>query len=259
MSRFGPELVLNQSFLVFHKKIERTRTVGPLEPVTVRSGFQSLSGPMNWTLKHYSLYLVMFPCTLTSGSDIHYLRSIHYPQLSPSLSSCTPCISACVNQDEQLPYHTTLCGFGFHHICSVSDSSPIRVRLLQQVCGSCFIRTLSATSISFVCVFPSFLPLYSDWVRVRVSFLSLSQFYGCWNPQAPVFIVSLFCLLTQRCSGTSASPYNTNQDQTRQEMVEAAAARLTGQQGNEGLRLACLEPLAVCFFPFFFGTLLISI
>ena len=40
--------------------------------------------------------------------------------------------------------------------------------------------------------FPNFLPSYSDWVQVRVSILSLFQFYGCWYPWAPVFVVSLF-------------------------------------------------------------------
>ena len=45
-------LVLNRSFPVFLKKIERTGTIGPLEPVTVRSGSRSHSGPMNRTLKH---------------------------------------------------------------------------------------------------------------------------------------------------------------------------------------------------------------
>ena len=45
--------VLNRSFPVFLKKIERTGTVGPLEPVTVQSGSRSHSGPTNRTLKHY--------------------------------------------------------------------------------------------------------------------------------------------------------------------------------------------------------------
>ena len=52
-SRLGPEPVLGpRSFPVYLKKIERTGTVGPLEPVTVRSGSRSLSGPTNRTLKH---------------------------------------------------------------------------------------------------------------------------------------------------------------------------------------------------------------
>ena len=52
--RTGPEPVLGpRSFPVFLKKIERTGTVGPLEPVTVRSGSRSHSGSTNRTLKHY--------------------------------------------------------------------------------------------------------------------------------------------------------------------------------------------------------------
>ena len=101
-----------------------------------------------------------------------------------------------------VPYNTSQVRFP-PHLVATSNSSPIHVRLLQQVCSSCFVCTLSASSILFVHVFPSFLPSYSDWVWASVSFLSLSQFYGCWNPRAPVFIVSLFLLLTQRHSGAS--------------------------------------------------------
>ena len=53
LSQFGPEPVLGlQSFLVFLKKIGRSGTVGPLEPVSVQSYSRSHSGPTNWTLKH---------------------------------------------------------------------------------------------------------------------------------------------------------------------------------------------------------------
>ena len=49
-----------------------------------------------------------------------------------------------------------------------------------------------------MCFIPSFLPSYSDQVRLRVSFNSLSQFYGSWKPQAPAFIDSLFLFLFAR-------------------------------------------------------------
>ena len=99
-----------------------------------------------------------------------------------------PCAS---ERTAAVPYDTSQIQFP-SHLVIMSDSSPIRVCLLQQVRGSCFLRTLSTSSIPFVRVFPSFLPSYSDQVRARVSFLSLSQFYGCWNPRPLVFVVSLF-------------------------------------------------------------------
>ena len=52
------------------------------------------------------------------------------------------------------------------------------------------VHTYSVRVVNFICPrIPSFLPSYSDRVKVRVSFHSLSQFYGCQNPRVPVSVV----------------------------------------------------------------------
>ena len=182
-----------------------------------------------------------------------------YPQLSPSLSSRTPHISARVHQDKQLPYHMTLRGFSFHHICSqcptpvLSTSTYFNkfVVLVSYILCPCRQFPLSV-------YFPIFFPRTQTRYECVFLFLACLSSTVAGTPKHQCSLSLCFCLLAQRCSSASASPYNTNQDQTRQEMAEAAAARLTGQQGNEGSRLACLEHLAV-FFSLFLGTLLISI
>ena len=71
-----------------------------------------------------------------------------------------------------------------------------------------FVRTLSASSIPFVRMFPVLFPRTQTGYKCVFLFFSLSQFYGCRNPRAPVFVVCLCsCLLAQRRSGASAS-YN---------------------------------------------------
>ena len=75
------------------------------------------------------------------------------------------------------------------------------------------IRTLSASSILFIRVFPVLFPCTQTGYECKCVFLffSLSQFYGSQNPRAPVFIVCLcLCLLAQRSSGASllAQPLN---------------------------------------------------
>ena len=60
------------SFPVFLKKIERTGTVGPLEPVTVWSGSRSHSGPTNWTLKHY--LEKWHPGTVVVGTGLNLIK-----------------------------------------------------------------------------------------------------------------------------------------------------------------------------------------
>ena len=67
-----------------------------------------------------------------------------------------------------------------------------------------FVRTLSASSIPFVRVFPVLFPRTQTGYECVFLFFSLSQFYGSRNPRAPVFVVCLCsCLLTQRRSGAS--------------------------------------------------------
>ena len=68
-----------------------------------------------------------------------------------------------------------------------------------------FVRTLSASSIPFVRVFPVLFPRTQTRYECVFLFFSLSQFYGSRNPRAPVFVVCLCsCLLAQRRSGASA-------------------------------------------------------
>ena len=50
---------------------------------------------------------------------------------------------------------------------------------------------------SVLCFIPSFLHLYSDWVQVCVSFISLSQVAG--TPEHPCLLGLCSCLLAQRC------------------------------------------------------------
>ena len=67
-----------------------------------------------------------------------------------------------------------------------------------------FVRTLSASSIPFVRVFPVLFTRTQTRYECVFLFFSLSQFYGSRNPRAPVFVVCLCsCLLTQRHSGAS--------------------------------------------------------
>ena len=96
---------------------------------------------------------------------------------------------------------------GFHHICS-QRPTPVLSTSAYFNKFAVLARTYSVRLVNSVrsCV-PSFIPSYSDRVQVHVSFPSLSQFYGSWNPRAPVFVVCLCsCLLAQRCSGTSSRP-----------------------------------------------------
>ena len=100
-----------------------------------------------------------------------------------------------------VPYDTSRLWFPSHSLAA-SDSSPICIRLLQQVHGSCSFYSVHVVNFICPCIFPSFLPSYSDWVQVHVSCLSLFQFYGCRYPRAPVFVVSLFLFAgaeTQQC------------------------------------------------------------
>ena len=67
------------------------------------------------------------------------------------------------------------------------------------------VRTLSASSIPFVRVFPVLFPRTQTGYKCVFLFFSLSQFYGSRNPRAPVFVVCLCSyLLAQRRSGASA-------------------------------------------------------
>ena len=96
-------------------------------------------------------------------------------------------------------------GLGFHHICSQRPTPVLstsayfnKFAVLARTYSVCVVNSVRSRV-------PSFIPSYSDRVRVRVSFLSLSQFYGSRNPRAPVFVVCLCsCLLAQRCSGASS-------------------------------------------------------
>ena len=89
--------------------------------------------------------------------------------LSLSLFSYLAYKCLCISErTAAIPYDTSWNQFP-SHLVTTSDSSPIRVCLLQQVCGSCFVCTLSASSILFVHDFPSFLPLYSDCVSTFLS------------------------------------------------------------------------------------------
>ena len=102
-------------------------------------------------------------------------------------------------RNSAVPYDTSRPQFP-SHLLAASNSSPIHVRVLQQVRSSCSVHVVNSVRSRV----PSFLPSYSDRVRVHVSFHSLSQFYGSRNPRAPVSVVCLcFCLLVQRCSGAS--------------------------------------------------------
>ena len=66
------------------------------------------------------------------------------------------------------------------------------------------VHTLSVSSIPFVRVFPVLFPCTQTEYECVFLFFSLSQFYGCQNPRAPVFVVCLCsCLLAQRRSGAS--------------------------------------------------------
>ena len=60
-----------------------------------------------------------------------------------------------------------------------------------------FVHTLSASSIMFVRVFPVLFPRTQTGYERMFLFFSLSQFYGCRNPRAPVFVVCL-CFLFAR-------------------------------------------------------------
>ena len=113
------------------------------------------SSSQYYSLNFGSLYLVRFPRTSTCSSDIHYSRSIWCPQFSPTLSSCIQHISACVHQDEQLPYHTTLRGFGFHHICSqcltpVLSASAYFNQCLLCLCFCLLVQRCSSASTCIV-------------------------------------------------------------------------------------------------------------
>ena len=88
-----------------------------------------------------------------------------------------------------MPYHTTHRGFGFHHICS-QRPTPVLSASTYFNKFAVLVRTYSVNVINSICSrVPSFLPSYSDQVRVHVSLHSLSQFYSCRNPRAPVSVV----------------------------------------------------------------------
>ena len=68
-----------------------------------------------------------------------------------------------------------------------------------------FVRTLSASTILFIHMFPVLFPRTQTRYECVFLFFSLSQFYSSRNPRAPVFVVCLCsCLLAQRRSGASS-------------------------------------------------------
>ena len=141
-----------------------------------------------------SLYLVRFPRTSTYGSGFHYSRTIRFPQLSPLfLSSRFVCnCPRSLLRNSAVPYDMSRLRFS-PHLLAASDSSPIRVRVLQQVRGSCSYILCPHRQFRFVRVFPVFFPRTQTGYKCVFLFFSLSQFYGCRNPRAPVFVVwSLF-------------------------------------------------------------------
>ena len=95
-------------------------------------------------------------------------------------------------RNSAVPYDTSRPRFP-SHLLAASDSSPIRVRVLQQVRGSCSYVLCPHRQFHFVRVFPVFFPRTQTGYECVFLFFSLSQFYGCRNPRAPVFVVrSLF-------------------------------------------------------------------
>ena len=106
------------------------------------------------------------------------------------LASCVQ-VPACCTKKQccTIQVDTTHCGFGFHHICS-QRPTPVLSASAYFNKFVVLVHTYSVCVVNFVrSRVPSFLPSYSDRVRVRVSFHSLSQFYGSRNPRAPVSVV----------------------------------------------------------------------
>ena len=87
------------------------------------------------------------------GSGFHYSRTIRFPQLSSLflfshfVYKC-PCI---LLGNSAVPYDTSRPRFP-SHLLAASDSSPIRVHVLQQVRGSClYVLCLHRQFRSFAC------------------------------------------------------------------------------------------------------------
>ena len=93
-----------------------------------------------------------------------------------------------------MPYHTTRRGFGFYHICS-QRPTPVLSASAYFNKFAVLVRTYSVRIVSSVSFarFPVFFPRTQTGYERVFLFFSLSQFYGCRNPRAPVFVVwSLF-------------------------------------------------------------------
>ena len=171
------------------------------------------------SLNFGSLYLVMFPCTSMCGSDIHYSQSIRYPQLSPSLSSCTPRISARVHQDKQLPYHTTLHGFGFHHIITFARSIQLQSYPRPPTSTSSWFlfHTYSVRVVNFVC--PHISQFSSLILRPGTSACFFSQPVSVLQLLEPLS-TSVHCLFVFVCSSRDAAAHQrhrTTPTRTRQD------------------------------------------
>ena len=119
--------------------------------------------------------------------------------LSPFSHLVYKCLCVAL-RNSAVPYNTSQLWFP-SHLLAASNSSPISVSAYFNK-FAVFVRTYSVRIVNSVrSHVPSFLPSYSDRVQVRVSFHSLSQFYGSWNPGAPVSVVFVFVCL---CRDTAA-------------------------------------------------------
>ena len=93
-----------------------------------------------------------------------------------------------------LPYDTSRLWFP-SHLLAASDSSPIRVRLLQQVRGSC--SYYSVRVVNFVClrICPVFFPHTQTGYECMFLFLACFSFTIAGTPKHQCLLCLYFCLL----------------------------------------------------------------
>ena len=134
------------------------------------------------------------------GSGSHYSRTIWFPQLS-SLFLFLRFVYKCPRillRNSAVPYDTSRPRFP-SHLLAASDSSPIRVRVLQQVRGSCsYVLCSHRQFCSFACS-----QFYSLVLRPGTSacFFSLASlsFMVAGTPSTSVRCLSLFLFARAHC------------------------------------------------------------
>ena len=140
---------------------------------------------------------------MTCVSDIHYSQSTQCPQLSPSLSLLVSCkVPACskTNSSCTIRYFTDSVSITFAQ--SIQLQSYLHP-LTSTSSWFLFVRTLSASSISFVHVFPIFFPCNQIRYECVFLFLASLSFTVAGTPKYQCLLCLCFCLLTQRRSGAS--------------------------------------------------------